>query len=166
MAERLARQPQEVERLRLAHALGISYKRLHGWEPRTFQRGFDRNGQPCALADAWEVVTETEPEWDDEERGRLLALARFEAGVCECGFHKSLTGDTSNHFTFEVEVCSVCKGASQYGRIQQESDKQARGEKPDPKAPDPADGRRTHIRMMSAAEVEERRASRGPRRSR
>ena len=65
------------------------------------------------LSLAWEVVTETEPEWDDRERAKLLALATYEAGLCECGWHKDLTDDRSNHFTFDDRTCPVCKGTAQ-----------------------------------------------------
>lgn len=161
MAERLAKQPQEVERLRLARSLGQSYKRLHGWEPRRTQRGYDREGQRVALADAWEIVVETEPEWDDEERGRMLSLGRYENGVHECGFHTSIANDPTIHFTFEDDTCILCRGAAQYARIQEANDKQIRkshGENPPPGTPDPADGRTTRARIMSPAEVEARRA--------
>ena len=90
----------------------------------------------------------------------MLALAQYEAGVGPCGFHKSLTGDPANHFTFEEETCSVCRGAALYDRVQKERDKATLGDKPDPKSPWPSDGRSTHIRMMTNAEVEQRRASR------
>ena len=103
-----------MERLELAHSLGISYKRLHGWEPRTVQYGIDAAGNRVALADAWEVVTEVEAEWDDAERSRMLALGRYRAKVCACGYHESLTGDPSNHFTFDVRTCPVCKGQAQF----------------------------------------------------
>lgn len=115
------------------------------------------------MADAWEIVTETEPEWDDEQRGRLLSLARFEQGVCDCGFHESLTSDLANHFTPVVKVCNVCKGLAPFLRKQDAEDERAvkaLGETPDPLAPRPQDGRRMYTRMMSADEVEQRKVSR------
>lgn len=110
--------------------------------------------------DAWEIVTETEPEWDDPERSRMLGLVRYETRVCECGFHESLTHDPSNHFTPEVDQCPVCKGVAQFVRVLNAGDDAARkalGENRPPATPDPADGRHVRMRMMSADEVQARR---------
>ncbi len=126
------------------------------------QRGFDRDGQPCRIADAWEVVTETEPEWDDEQRTMMLALGRYEAKVCECGFHESLTEDSSLSFTFPTRTCPVCRGAAQYARkLHSQDEKYAKtlGDNPPPLAPRPEDGRRTYIKLMSPDEVEAHRAA-------
>jgi hypothetical protein len=161
MAERLVGQPQEVERLRLALRIGISYKRLHGWEPSTVQRGYDRDGNRVALAEAWEVVTEVESEWDDQERSRFIALGAYEADICKCGFHKSLTSDKRNHFTFVEERCPVCAGVDKYDRIQQERDstyEKSLGDSPMPGAQRPADGRSTFTKRMTVAEVAAARA--------
>lgn len=145
-----------MERLKLAREFGVSYKRLHGWEPRRVHRGYDRDGERVALADAWEIVVETEVEWDDDERTRMLALGTYEAGLCRCGFHSSLTADRANFFTFEDRRCSVCAKSEQYGRIQEQNDEAAMkafGEKPPPAQPRPSDGRQTFVRRMSADEV-------------
>ncbi len=168
MAERLVRQPDEVERRQLARTLGISYKRLHGWEPRTLQRGYDRDGQPCRLADAWEVVTDTEPEWDDQQRQMMLVLPRYEAKVCECGFHESLTDDDSLYFTFPTRTCPVCKGAAQMARrldAQDEKYIKTLGENPPPETPRPGDGRRVAIKLMTPDEVDAHQSSSTRRRS-
>lgn len=110
------------------------------------------------------MVVETEPEWDDDERTQMRGLVAFEAGVCKCGFHSSLTSDKSNYFTFEDRRCPVCAAADRQGRIQNAADdaaKKAAGENPPPGSPLPGDGRLTYIRRMSEAEVAERRARRG-----
>ena len=115
------------------------------------------------LSLAWEVVTETEPEWDDRERAKLLALATYEAGLCECGWHKDLTDDRSNHFTFDDRTCPVCKGTARWSRMQQAADEQAEksmGENAPPGAARPSDGRHTSVRLMAPAEVEQRRQRR------
>lgn len=91
----------------------------------------------------------------------MLDLGRYEAGVHDCGFHRSLTSDPANHFTPETDVCPVCKGYDQYRRIQQDADEQFRknlGEKPPPGTPLPSDGRRTYMRLMLPTEVEARRS--------
>ena len=158
-----------MERLRLARDLGVSYKRLHGWEPQRIHRGYDRDGQRVALADAWEIVVETEPEWDDDQRAQARALVAYEAGICRCGFHSSITADRSNFFTFEDRRCSVCAQAEKYGRIQDSSDEaavKAMGETPPPGIPRPTDGRQTFLRRMSPTEVAEARERRGPARGR
>ncbi len=91
-----------------------------------------------------------------------MALGRFEAGLCACGFHESLTGDKSNHFAFETRVCPVCAGGSKLARIYEASDKAFRerlGDNPSPATPDPSDGRHVFTRLQSPAEVEQRRQS-------
>jgi hypothetical protein len=115
----LVRQPAERARLQLARTLGVSPRRLHGWAPLTTQRGYDRDGNQVLLAEAWEIVTETEPEWSDDDRMRLLALAQYEAGVHECGFHWSLLEDKSNVFMPEMKVCPVCRGATRFAHPEQ-----------------------------------------------
>lgn len=154
-----------MERLRLARDLGISYKRLHGWEPRSVQRGYDRDGQQVALADAWTIVTEVDPEWDDDERTRMRALSAYEAGICKCGFHSSLTEDKSNFFTFQEHRCPVCAASDRKGRMQDAADEQSKkaaGENPPPGTPQPGDGRTTYLRRMSPDEVAPARARRLP----
>lgn len=95
----------------------------------------------------------------------MIGLARFEAKVCDCGFHEALARDPGNHFTFDVDACPVCKGAAQYGRVLAASDEQARkalGENRPPATPDPADGRRVLTRLMAADEVAARRTNNNP----
>lgn len=88
----------------------------------------------------------------------MEALSAYERELCECGFHKSLSRDRANHFTFEDDKCPVCAGAAQYARIQGDRDekaRKARGEKRPAGMPDPADGRRTHIRLMGGDEIKQ-----------
>jgi hypothetical protein len=76
-----------------ARELGISLKRFDGWEPRQLTRvtAWTEDGRPAA----WE--TRTEPEWDPRERGWVLALGLFEAGLCrKCGHHLGETTDPAN----------------------------------------------------------------------
>lgn len=142
-----------MARLRLARTLGVSPKRLEGWEPRQVQRGYDATGTPVRVVDAVEVVVETEPEWDDLQRGLLLGLAEYEKGLCECGWHESLTADKTNHFTYETRTCPVCGGGERFTRILADRDEKKRGEKPAPGRVDPADGRRVLSRLMTPTEV-------------
>lgn len=93
----------------------------------------------------------------------MLALVRYEKGICKCGFHTSITGDKSNHFTFETKTCNFCAASAKWDRVQADADKKAAkalGDDPAPMSPRPADGRSTYIRLMSLEEVEKRRASR------
>lgn len=117
-----------------------------------------------ALADAWEIVTETEPEWDDRERMKMLALSVYEGGVCACGFHSSLTHDKANHFTFDSDVCPVCQGMARFERMQAARDREYEqalgGDKAPPGVARLPDGRRNSTRLMDSVEVEERRQRR------
>jgi hypothetical protein len=103
------------------------------------------------IAEAWEVVVTREPEWDDHQRARMLALSLYEAGVHVCGWHLSLTTDPEINFGIEDEPeCQVCAATAQLGRITEHADESLRkrqrlAERPD--APDPADGRRRVVRL-------------------
>lgn len=95
-------------------------------------------------------------EWDDDAREDMLALAQYEAGICGCGFHKSLTHDKANHFTWAEDTCPVCAGASRYMRRQAAEDEkaiEALGGDPSPLAPRPDDGRYTYTKLLTDAEA-------------
>lgn len=163
MAADLVRHPEQVARLRLARDFGISERRLNGWEPRTFQVGYDQAGARVPISEAWEIVTEAEPEWDDRERMKFRALRAYEDGICDCGFHQSLGEDKANHFTFEERICPFCRGNARYERIQKARDEEyeaALGESPPPGVVRLPDGRKTATRLMSPDEVEQRRQRR------
>ena len=55
--------------------MGISHKRFLGWEPvRT------------VVTDGDVQTVSVEPEWDDEQRDHMIALALYEDGLCAvCG---------------------------------------------------------------------------------
>ena len=93
---------------------------------------------------------------------RLLALAEYERGVHTCGYHWSLLEDKTNVFMPEFRTCPVCRGATRFSRIQKEADEQIRkGNKDNPAAPDPADGRDLLMRHLPPDEAASARASRG-----
>lgn len=95
----------------------------------------------------------------------MRALYAYEAGLCECGWHESLTQDRTNHFTFEDKVCNVCAGSAQYARTLADRDQKhskAMGENAPAGARRPGDGRRTMLRLMSPDEVEARKAKPSP----
>jgi hypothetical protein len=93
----------------------------------------------------------------------LMALARFESGLCECGFHESLTSDRANVFQPEFQTCLVCAGVERYARVQADADRAAmkvHGDDPPAVTPRPTDGRRLFVRRLSEVEVEQMRAKR------
>lgn len=98
-----------------------------------------------------------EPEWDDESREEMLALAEYESGVCACGFHKSQTRDKANVFSFQVDHCPVCAGQARYGRLQasddNEEDERVKGAPP--AAPRPNDGRLVSMKLERTSVAEE-----------
>lgn len=147
--ERLVRDAAERNLLTTARSLQISKKRLLGWEPtETQEYVYDDSGRVAS------VTVRREPEWDDVSREEMLALTEYEAGICSCGFHESLTRDKSNVFSFELDHCPVCAGGERYGRLQEKEDAEEvdkLGESPAPTAPRPSDGRRVLMRMKPAA---------------
>jgi hypothetical protein len=93
----------------------------------------------------------------------MRGLAAYERGICDCGFHESLTGDKANHFTFGTRTCPVCAGWDRYKRILGAQDEKMRaplGENPPANRVDPADGRRDFPRLQTPAEVEAEAAKR------
>lgn len=89
----------------------------------------------------------------------MAGLDEYETGVGPCGWHKSLTSDKTNHFTFEDEYCAVCAAEERYRRIRAERDQQWRkrlGDDPPAAASQPSDGWSTHTRLMSPDEVSAR----------
>lgn len=159
MAQRLVSQPAHVERLRLARTLGVSPSVLHGRALTELHQHFDAAGNPTGV-----TLVKREPEWTDEDRAQLLALAVYEAGICSCGFHESLTSDKSNYFQPEHRVCPVCAAADKWSRITADADQQAakaRGDKAPPSLTHPEDGRKLYVRRLTEAEVAARRSRLG-----
>lgn len=96
-----------------------------------------------------------EPEWDDYERDKMLALGLYEAAICECGYHESVA-DQNPSLEFEFRVCPICKDLAKGLRKIDAADdaaKKALGPKPDPEAYLPDDGR--HLRLIPKAPDQE-----------
>ena len=67
-----------------ARRLGISLKRLRGWTPRS-ETSYDHRDGLLVGSSQW-----VEPEWDELERGWMLALAAYEGNLCAlCGGPRS-----------------------------------------------------------------------------
>lgn len=128
--------------------MGQSEKRILGWEPTVTQQGFDQAGNRVGLSDAWEIVTTTEPEWDDDEREKMLGLALYRAGICSgCGYPRTLH-DPKYHFAVEVERCPIKSAHDRFDRIQGAADEKVReAQKDNPSMPRPSDGRLVSVRM-------------------
>lgn len=96
----------------MARQLGISYKRLQGWEPAeetTFE--YDDAGRVAR------TVTIREVEWDDTERGWMVGLdlmerqveARKAEGRCAvCGGPAELCQNPEYQFSWVPELPVVC----------------------------------------------------------
>jgi hypothetical protein len=101
LADRLRSNVTLRRELEAARSLGISRKRFLGWEPTTtYQRD-----------DSGRVLTSTvEVEWDDEERGWMLALAEHDSDVCGgCGGYLSETTDPDAVYVIDPPVrCHRC----------------------------------------------------------
>lgn len=98
------------------------------------------------------AIVTREPEWDDEQRTRMEALAEYEDGVCSgCGLHSSIA-DTDPLFTLEDKVCPVCRAAEVNIRGRAATEQKLE-EKADPATPRPSDGRTTLLRLLSPEEA-------------
>jgi hypothetical protein len=82
LARRLANDPVLREEVSLARTLGISYKRLRGWEPTTVYEHDDAGRL---------VSSRPETEWDATEVAWMQALGDYEATLCEhCGLPRDV----------------------------------------------------------------------------
>lgn len=92
----------------------------------------------------------------------MLALQAYDNGVCECGFHESVTSDPENNLlTPERTRCPVCAAKDQYLRLLASEDERWERENKaaGPTTPRPGDGRHVHFRPLSPEEATRVRAS-------
>lgn len=102
-----------------------------------------------------------EPEWDDQQRERMLQLAEYEAGVCpDCGTHHEMRDPERHFYQMETPICSVCAGIERTQRMLTEQDDE-NGKRLRDQAvsePRPSDGRKLNARLLSPFEVAQAKA--------
>lgn len=90
------------------------------------------------------TIVTREAEWDDVEADKMQALAEYESGLCGCGLHK-FVADEDPDLEMVERVCPVCAGLARNMRIIHATDDrtvaQVLGDKPEPSAQRPDDGR-------------------------
>lgn len=120
-------------------------RELGGWTPVEKHTHYDAAG-----AETGYTLVERESRIDDADRADLLALALFEAEVCSCGYHPSVTAE-EHAVLFAEKVCPVCKDVAAAERIQHENDESAREsmKKSPPDKPRPWDGRKSYVRLLT-----------------
>jgi hypothetical protein len=77
----------------------------------------------------------------------MLALAEFEAGICDCGLHRSLA-DQDPALKLELPVCPVCADLAKSLRIIHDRDQaelKTLGKNPPADAARPDDGRQIRL---------------------
>ncbi|MBM0277807.1 hypothetical protein [Micromonospora tarensis] len=81
LIRRLASEPATLVRIETAERLGIAPRRLDGWEPaETTTYEHDGDGRLVRS------VTVREPEWSEQDRAWMAALAAHRSGRCpSCG---------------------------------------------------------------------------------
>jgi hypothetical protein len=93
----------------LARSLGISYKRLNGWEPETV---YTYDGARL-------VSSRPESEWDEEQVAWFLHLAEWEDGRCpSCGMQKSVCQDPMAEWNIDVPAPTRCHVTTAVKRAQ------------------------------------------------
>lgn len=99
--------------------LGISYKRFSGWEPKEVtEHTYDESGRLVRS------VTTRESEWDDEERGTVLALGDYEHSLCGgCGGY--LPETTQPGAAYEATLPHKCFRCAAVHSKQKEYEKNA-----------------------------------------
>lgn len=99
----------------LARTLGVSYKRLSGWEPTTTY-AYDSAGRVAS--------SRPEPEWDEEQVGWMLALAEWENALCPaCGRPASVCQDPMTEFRLSVPPPTRCHITTAVRRAQKQYEK-------------------------------------------
>lgn len=94
-----------------AERLGISLRRLEGWEPTT-RYVHDAAGRLVSSA--------PEPEWDDLEQGWMVALAAWRDMRCKgCGGDLAVTTDPANEGRFQPALPVQCFRCEAFSRSHQ-----------------------------------------------
>lgn len=96
------------------------------------QEFYDADGDRCAAADAWLVVTTREPEWDDSSRGRAMRLGEYESGFCQCGCNQPLEVARDPQQVFVVDEFT-CHAGRALDIVREEQKKQAEAQNLPPK---------------------------------
>jgi len=131
-------------------------REFSGWVPAERHEHYDPDGNLTGY-----TIVERESRIDDGDRAELLGLARYEAELCMCGYHPSLTDpDAGNVFTPESRTCHVCGGMAVWQRIEHEQQAKTPHDAP-PRTPRHLDGRHSYMRMLTPQEAEAAQASRG-----
>jgi hypothetical protein len=103
LARRLEDSVELRQLVETAERLGISKKRLEGWEPVTCHE-YDEAGRL--------VSSRPEPEWDELQRSWMLALGEYRAGLCPCGCGHPMRDTISSEATgpaFHVPPPARCR---------------------------------------------------------
>lgn len=84
-----------------------------GWAPREVHEHYDADG----ILTGTTVVTH-EPLWDDEDRGRALALDEYEHSICPCGCQQTIADatDPTRAFVIEDYVCLARRALAKHER--------------------------------------------------
>ena len=129
--------------LQLAIRLGISPRRLAGWEPTTTH----------TLNEQGQIATTTpEPEWGELDIALLDALTAWEAGLYSCGHHRDESAQGMVHQPGYHE-CKACKA------LGEAQTKQHKRDEPDRKAGrNPDYPRRWFVRVLTVAQAMAERA--------
>lgn len=121
-------------------------RELAGWVPAEKHTHYDAQGNETGY-----TVVERESRIDDADRADLLALAQYEAEICQCGYHPLIANDPANKFRPTDRVCPVCAGISAWGRVHHDADEAAgRSLKEAPATtPRPWDGRHSFMQLLN-----------------
>lgn len=89
----------------------------------------------------------------------MEALDLFEAGICGCGFHKTIAHDPKNWFQLEDQFCPLCADIALQDRIRTDAERGVVERLADtPSAARPSDGRTSIVRQMTPVEADAKRA--------
>ncbi|MEU4399784.1 hypothetical protein [Micromonospora orduensis] len=103
LIRRLADEPGLRARIETAERLGVAPRRLDGWEPAETTT-YEYDGGRLVRS-----VTVREPEWSDQDRAWLAALAAYRAGRCpSCGGDASVCCSPASDGAFVVPPPTRC----------------------------------------------------------
>jgi hypothetical protein len=96
--------------VRLARTLGISYKRLKGWEPTTV---YVYDGDRL-------VSSRPEAEWDETEQAWMAALGEYEKTLCgHCGLPREICEAPTAEWNVRVPAPTRCHVTTAIMRAQE-----------------------------------------------
>jgi hypothetical protein len=127
LARRLAREAGYRRRVEAAERLGVAPSKFDGREPTSTTRYvYDRRGRLVRS------ITTREPDWTDQDRAEVLALAEYRGSLCPNGCGQPLDESTARfdvgpEYDTSSTVCRACAAVDLAKRVDRDAKKDGDG---------------------------------------